>query len=57
MHPKFITIVIQGHHGQWYAEDPGPPGVLGRMAIYFQGAVEHWQLFSGIWGASSVLGI
>ena len=23
------------------------------MAIYFQGAGEHWLLFSGIWGASS----
>ena len=22
MHPKFIPIEIQGHHGQWYAEDP-----------------------------------
>ena len=28
-------------------------GDLGRMAIYFQGAGEHWSLFSGIWGASS----
>ena len=28
-------------------------GDLGRMTIYFQGAEEHWQLFSGIWGASS----
>ena len=28
-------------------------GDLGRMAIYFQGAGEHWLLFSGIWGASS----
>ena len=30
----------------------GPPrglGDLGRMAIYFQGAGEHWLLFSGIW--------
>ena len=38
MHPKFIPIEIQGHHGQWYAEDLAgdiwAPGVLGRMAIY-----------------------
>ena len=27
-------------------------GDLGRMAIYFQGPVEHWLLFSGHWGAS-----
>ena len=28
-------------------------GDLGRMAIYFQGAGEHWLLFSGIWEACS----
>ena len=30
---------------------PPPPmgfGDLGRVAIYFQGAGKHWQLFSGI---------
>ena len=34
----------------------GPHGFfrdLGRMAIYFQGAGEHWLLFLGIWGANS----
>ena len=33
----------------------GPQGFwdLRRMAFYFQGAGEHWLLFSGIWGASS----
>ena len=27
-------------------------GDLERMALYFQGAGDHWYLFSGIWGAS-----
>ena len=35
-----------------YTGHPRGFGDLGRMAIYFQGAGEHWLLFSGSWRAS-----
>ena len=48
VHLRFIHLVKS-------VSDMAPRGFgdLGRMAIYFQGAGEHWSLFSGIWGASS----
>ena len=36
-----------------YSRAPSGLWDLGRMVIYLQGVGEHWELFSGIWGAIS----
>ena len=50
----FVCMYVCMHAYIWtYVWAPRGLGDLGRRAIYFQGAGEHWQLFLGSWGASS----